>query len=538
MQLNLPFESLGIIYALQEAGFEAYLVGGAVRDLMLKQELINDFDFTTNANPQEIQQLFPGSFYENQFGTVSITHENLLQQLIKQNYSLPKKNIYQRLLDHETALYQTNQKEKIINLKTAKKIHYSLKDKVLDSEKIIEENIPKVYLPPFEITTFRSDGNYTDHRRPESVAWGKTITDDLSRRDFTINAMAIAINKESLKNIFKNQAVAENYQLQANDWQLIDEFQGFQDLKAALIRTVGNPNERFAEDALRMLRAIRLAVQLNMELEKETFLSIQNNHDSLPFISAERVGAEMMKILASPDPARGVKLLDDSGLLNHIIPELKMGKNMDQSGHHKTDVWTHSLDALATCPSKDPVVRLATLIHDIGKPDTYEKKDQEISFYNHEVLGARIASKIAKRLRLSKKDVQRIFILVRYHMFYYQTDHSDASIRRFIKKVSLENIDDILDLREGDRLGSGAKKTSWRLEEFKKRIIEQLNQPMDLSDLAINGQVIMDEFQLKPGPLIGQILNQLLEEVMENPALNTKPSLIEETQKIIKATNN
>ncbi len=538
MHLNLPFESLGIIYALQEAGFEAYLVGGAVRDLMLNQELINDFDFTTNANPQEIQQVFPGSFYENQFGTVSITHENLLQQLIKENYSLPKKNIYQRLLDHETALYKTNQKEKIINLKTAKKIHYSLKDKVLDSEKIIEENVPKVYLPPFEITTFRSDGNYADHRRPESVAWGKTIADDLSRRDFTINAMAIAINKESLKNIFQKQAIAENYQLQTNDWQLIDEFQGFKDLKAGLIRTVGNPNERFAEDALRMLRAIRLAVQLNMELEKETFLSIQNNHDSLSFISAERVGAEMMKILASTDPARGVKLLDDSGLLNHIIPELKMGKNMDQSGHHKTDVWTHSLDALATCPSKDPVVRLATLIHDIGKPDTYEQKDQEISFYNHEVLGARIASKIAKRLRLSKKDVQRVFILVRYHMFYYQTDHSDASIRRFIKKVSLENIDDILDLREGDRLGSGAKKTSWRLEEFKKRIIEQLNQPMDLSDLAINGQIIMDEFQLKPSPLIGQILNQLLEEVMENPALNTKPSLIEETQKIIKATNN
>lgn len=538
MQLNLPFESLCIIYALQEAGFEAYLVGGAVRDLMLKQELINDFDFTTNANPQEIQRVFPGSFYENQFGTVSITHENLLQQLIKKNWSLPKKNIYQRLLDHETALYQTNQKEKIINLKTAKKIHYSLKEKVLDSEKIIEQNAPKVYLPPFEITTFRSDGNYADHRRPESVTWGKTITDDLSRRDFTINAMAIAIDKESLKNIFQKQAIAENYQLQTNDWQLIDEFQGFKDLKTGLIRTVGDPNERFAEDALRMLRAIRLAVQLNMELEKETFLSIQNNHDSLPFISAERVGGEMIKILASTDPARGVKLLDESGLLNHIIPELKMGKNMDQSGHHKTDVWTHSLDALATCPSNDPVVRLATLIHDIGKPDTYDKKDQEISFYNHEVLGARIASKIAKRLRLSKKDVQRVFILVRYHMFYYQTDHSDASIRRFIKKVSLENIDDILDLREGDRLGSGAKKTSWRLEEFKKRIIEQLNQPMDLSDLAINGQIIMDEFQLKPSPLIGQILNQLLEEVMENPALNTKPSLIAETKKIIKSTNN
>jgi len=241
----------------------------------------------------------------------------------------------------------------------------------------------------------------------------------------------------------------------------------------------------------------------------------------------------MIKILASAHPAEGIKLLDETGLLDYIIPELKLGKNMDQPGHHTTDVWVHSLDALEACPSLDPIVRLATLLHDVGKPETYVAQEQEITFYNHEVLGSRIASKIAKRLRLSKKDVQRIFILVRYHMFYYQPEHSDASVRRFIKKVGLENIDDILDLREGDRLGSGAKKTSWRLEEFKKRIIEQLNQPMDLSDLAINGRDLITKLKLKPSQIVGQILNDLLEKVLQNPKLNTKDTLIKEAQKLL-----
>lgn len=536
MQLNLPFESLYIIYSLQQAGYEAYLVGGAVRDLILKQESINDFDFTTNAKPKDIQRIFPESFYENQFGTVSITHEKLVNQIIKENWSLPKKNLYQRLLAQEKVLFKKSQKDKIINLKKAKKIHYSLKEKALASQKIINNNVLKTLFPPFEITTFRSDGNYEDHRRPESVVWGKKVADDLSRRDFTINAMAISLKKQYLINIFKNKSINENYEFQADSWQLIDEYHGFQDLNSKLIKTVGNPQQRFSEDALRMLRAIRLAVQLDMKLEHETYLSIQKNQDSLRFISAERIGAEIMKILASPHPAAGIKLLDETGLLEHIIPELKLGKNMDQPGHHITDVWVHSLDALEACPSTDPIVRLATLLHDIGKPTTYEKKEQEISFYNHDVLGARTASKIAKRLRFSKRDVQRIFILVRYHMFYYQSEHTDASVRRFIKKVGLENIDDILDLREGDRLGSGAKKTSWRLEEFKERIIEQLNQPMDLGDLAINGKVLINKLKLKPSPVIGQILNQLLEKVIQNPALNSRSTLIKEAEKIV-ATN-
>lgn len=534
MQLNLPFESLFVIHALHKAGFEAYLVGGAVRDLILKQGDIQDFDFTTNARPEEIQQVFAKSFYENDFGTVSITHDNLLEQMLSKKLWLPKNNLYQKLLKHDQEIYQKNQQEKIINLKKAKKIHFSLKERALASKKVIAQQKQLSILPPFEITTFRSDGDYADHRRPASVTWGKEIRDDLSRRDFTINAMAIAIDKNYLFQIFKeNNQLQETYQLQPQHWQLIDHFQGFQDLTNKLIRTVGNPNQRFREDALRMLRAIRLAVQLEMELEQATYQSIQKNKDLLKFISFERIGAEIMKILASAHPAEGIKLLDDTGLLEYIIPELKLGKKMDQPGHHTTDVFVHSLDALAACPSRDPVVRLATLLHDIGKPETYKENDQEITFYNHEVLGARTASKIAKRLRLAKKDVQRIFILVRYHMFYYQPEQSDASIRRFIKKVGLENIDDILDLREGDRLGSGAKKTSWRLEEFKERIIEQLNQPMDLTDLAVNGADLIKELKLKPSPVVGQILNELLDKVLQDPQLNTKKLLLKEAKQIL-----
>ncbi len=534
MKLNLPFESLFIIYMLKQAGFEAYIVGGAVRDLILKQEDVKDFDFATSAKPQEIQEVFTNSFYENSFGTVSVTHENLLKQMLNQGWQLPKKNLYKKLLYREKAIAKKDQKEKIINLKEAKKIHASLKNKASSSKKILENKAKKPNLPPFEITTFRSDGDYSDHRRPEAVVWGKRVTDDLSRRDFTINAMAIEINNQYLDKIFnKKAAIQEYYQPEAENWQLIDEYRGYQDLKNKLIRTVGQADQRFKEDALRMLRAVRLAVQLDMRIEKETYSSIKNNKDSLPFISFERIGAEIMKILASPHPADGIKLLDETGLLDHIIPELKLGKKMDQPGHHTTDVWVHSLDALEACPSQDPVVRLAVLLHDVGKPETYSEKDEEITFYNHEVLGSRVASKIAKRLRLAKKDVQRVFILVRYHMFYYQPEHTDASIRRFIKKVGLENIDDILDLREGDRLGSGAKKTSWRLEEFKDRIIEQLNQPMDLSDLAINGQDLIKSLKIKPSPTIGQILKELLEKVLQDPKLNKKDLLIREARKIL-----
>lgn len=526
MSLNLPFEVLYILYLLNKNGFEGFLVGGAVRDLVMNSEpsSIKDYDFTSNATPTEIQNIFKDSFYENKFGTVSITHEKLLD-LIKQKYLLPTKNLGHLFVPKiETG-------NKIIDLKNAKKIHSSLKEKVNPTdqlEKPIESD-----LAPFEITTFRSDGEYVDHRRPSEVTFGKNIKEDLERRDFTINALAIAVDQKYLQEIFAKKEIQEKYLIEESHFELIDHHHGQIDIGKRIIRTVGKPDQRFAEDALRMLRAIRLAVQLNMDIDTETYFAIKFHKDSLKFVSFERIRDEFLKVLGSNNPAKGIEMLDKTGLLMQIIPELYPGIDMQQRGHHTTDVWTHSIDALRHCPSKDPIVRLAALLHDVGKPPSYKEENDEITFYNHDILGSRMASKIASRLKLSKKDIQRVFILVRYHMFHYQEHHSDASIRRFIRRVGFENIDDILDLREGDRLGSGAKKTSWRLEEMKKRIIEQLNQPMGLDDLNINGNDLMNELALKPGPILGEILDKLLEKVLENPELNSKEQLLEEAKKLI-----
>lgn len=526
MTLNLPFEVLYILNKLIENDFEAYLVGGAVRDLVMEAKIveIKDFDFTTNATPAEIQKVFPDSFYENKFGTVSVTQENLLEEIAKK-YQLPKQNLSSFDKEEKTT------SNRIIDLKNAKKIHISLKDKATTAKQISETKSNG--LAPFEITTYRSDGEYLDHRRPETVDFGQNIEEDLERRDFTINALAIAVDRDFLKQIFDQKNLASSYQLKKSDYALIDLHHGQEDIEKRIIRTVGNPDQRFTEDALRMLRAVRLAVQLKMDIETSTYFAIKYHKDLLKFVSFERIRDEFMKILSSRDPAKGIELLDQVELLRNIIPELYPGIGMQQRGHHTTDVWTHSIDALRHCPSQDPIVRLAALLHDIGKPPSYKEENKEITFYSHDILGSRMASKIAERLRLPKKDVQRIFTLVRYHMFHYQANHSDASIRRFIRRVGFENIDDILDLREGDRLGSGAKKTSWRLEEMKQRIIEQLNQPMGLDDLAINGNDLMNELKLKPGPILGEILDKLLEEVLENPTLNQKEKLLEEAKRLV-----
>lgn len=527
MTLNLPLEVLYLIHQFKQNKFEAYLVGGAVRDLAmnLAPELIKDFDLTTDATPSEIQKIFQNSFYENKFGTVSLTHENLIEELSKK-YKLPDKNLADFIKKEEL---KTN---RIIDLKKAKKIHYSLKDQVSNQDKDLTEK--NNHVPPFEMTTFRSDGEYLDHRRPDQVSFGNSLDEDLQRRDFTINALAITVDEKYLQEIFNQKQLNSSYEIEKEDFQLIDLHHGQEDLDKRIIRTVGKADQRFAEDALRMLRAVRLAVQLDMDIETDTYYAIKYHKDLLKFVSFERIRDEFIKILASDQPAKGIELLDETGLLVHIIPELYQGVDMQQRGHHVTDVWTHSLDALRYCPSSDPIVRLATLLHDIGKPVTYKEENGEITFYSHDVLGSRIASKIATRLKLSKKEIQRVFTLVRYHMFHYQEHHSDASIRRFIRRVGFENIDDILDLREGDRLGSGAKKTSWRLEEMKQRIIEQLNQPMGLDDLAVNGHDLMQELALKPGPILGEILDKLLEKVLENPQLNDKENLIQEAKKILK----
>jgi putative nucleotidyltransferase with HDIG domain len=517
--LILPTSSLYIIYALKKAGFEAFLVGGAVRDLMgnslgyyeLKKRLVTgDFDFTTDATPEEIMTIFPDSFYENKFGTVSVPYQKLMAMLAKQLEEEEEFFASPTLPDLEVAK---------IPIEETTKLHESL---TLPTIKTVEE-LPKNY----EITTYRVGEKYEEsNRRPSSLSWGKTISDDLNRRDFSVNALAITFDQKWLTKIFQAEKVATQYTVLTKDYTLMDNFGGMQDLKDNLIRAIGEAKKRFEEDPLRLMRAVRLSVQLNFGIDEKTYEAIRESASLIKTVSAERIRDEWWRILGSDYAKEGVMLLNETGLLQYMIPELILMQGVAQSGHHLTDVWIHSLDALAECPSSDPLVRLATLLHDVGKPATQRMLNGKYTFYNHQVIGAYMAKEIAQRLKFSKAQVQRIFILVRYHMFNYEPDHSDASIRRFMRQVGLENLNDILDLREADRLGSNARKTSWRLEEMKKRMIEQLHQPLQVRDLVINGDDLMREFDLKPGPILGRVLKGLLQEVLEDSSLNQKEKLL------------
>ena len=511
--LRLPSGPLYIIYRLKKAGYEAFLVGGAVRDSLgnalgfyqtAKTIDADDFDFTTNATPEQIMAVFPQSFYKNTFGTVSVTPHDLRQLM-----GLPPQPVAPAV---PVAAGR-------IDITAATRLHESLDLPTHPRE----PQEPKNY----EITTYRVGETYTNdsHRRPQSWQWGTSISDDLSRRDFTINALALTINLPLLEKFF-GHVPDDTYPLRATDYTLIDDFAGLTDLQDNLVQAIGDPDERFREDALRLMRAVRLSVQLNFAIEDHTYQALKRQADLLQSISGERIRDEFFKILASDYPKEGVMLLDETGLLTYIVPELLAAKGVAQSGHHLTDVWVHSLDALANCPSIDPLVRLASLLHDVGKPATQEMIDGQYTFYNHQNVGAKMVRHIAHRLKLSRADTDRLTTLVRHHMFHYQPTDTDAAIRRFMRQVGLDNLNDILDVREADRLGSNARKTSWRLEEMKQRMIAQLHQPMQVRDLAIGGHELMDHFHLSPGPILGEVLQALLERVLDDATLNTPEQLL------------
>ncbi len=456
MRLAVNEAVVEVIRTLENAGYEAYVVGGAVRDLLLSRP-VPDWDVATNATPDEVMRLFQESFYDNAYGTVMVTGKHLCEQ-------------------------------------------FEMPEGVIHQESVVD------------ITTYRSEEGYSDRRRPDNVVWGKTIEEDLKRRDFTINAIALKILETSGVK---------------HEVELVDGYGGREDIEKKLIRAVGDPRRRFEEDALRMMRAVRIASQLGFEIEKETEEAIQKNAKLIEEISWERIGAETMKILASDNPAEGVEKMREVGLLKYVIPELLEGVGLAQKGRHKYDVYRHSIESLRNCPSPDPVVRLATLVHDVAKPIVVKNAGQreKVTFHNHEVVGARVAKKISERLRLSKKDQDLIFTLVRWHMFSYDKMMTDAAIRRFIKNVGRENIHKMMMLRVGDRLGGGSKATSWRLTELQKRIGEQLYQPMSLKDLQIDGSSVMRILKVGPGPKVGKILNVLFDEVMEDTSKNTKEYL-------------
>ncbi len=360
----------------------------------------------------------------------------------------------------------------------------------------------------YEVTPFRKEGKYSDARHPDQISWAKTLEEDLARRDFTINAMGFSD-------------------------KLIDPFDGQKDLKEKVIRAVGNADDRFTEDGLRLMRAIRFATQLGFTVEEETWKAICQNSNLISQISHERIRDELVKILASDYPADGIKLLDNSGLLEYILPELTAGKGVTQKGtHHVDDVFTHSLNCLAACQNKNWVVRFATLLHDVGKPVTYVDRNGKATFYNHETVGAHVAKDICNRLHFSKEDRDKVYMLVRWHMFSVSEFITDAAVRRFIARVGKENTTDMLDLRTADRVGSGTPPTSWRHEEFKARIIKVQQHIPSVTDLKVNGKDVMEVLGIDPGPKVGEILAKLFAIISDDPLKNERDYLLKRIEEI------
>ncbi|MBI2021848.1 CCA tRNA nucleotidyltransferase [Candidatus Daviesbacteria bacterium] len=501
MDYKLPKEVLEILNKFKKANYQIYIVGGAVRDLLMDRQ-VRDWDFTTDAKPEEILKLFPQGFYDNKFGTVGVP--------IKMEKAGGSEEGSRRL--PEAYLMQAKDSRRdteltgpaIYEVTTMRKEgDYESRDKSLASSH------PSQII---EITTMRREGDYRDHRHPVKVGWTNKIEEDLARRDFTINAMALAD-------------------------KIADPFNGQQDLKDKLVCAVGDPNLRFKEDALRLIRAIRIASELEFDIEKVTFLAIVKNAQLIKEIAWERIRDELFKILASMNPYVGIDKLREAGILQIILPELERCFGLKQEGpkHDRVyDIGKHSLLTLKFTPSSDPLVRLAALLHDIGKPETVNtQKSGNVTFYNHDKVGGDIVIKIAQRFNLSKKQTDKLFKLVRWHLFSVDENQTNAAIRRFIKNVGLENIQDMMALRIGDRLGGGTEKAvSWRMDNFKSRIKKVLEKPFSISDLKVNGKDVMKVLNIKPGPKVGQVLEKLFKEVLEDSSKNNKEYLLKRIKEL------
>lgn len=437
LKFKIPEEVRNISRVLSDAGFENYLVGGCVRDLVIGR-IPKDWDFATIATPEEIQKIFPDSFYENAFGTVGVKTESV---------------------------------------------------------------------GIVEITPYRTESSYSDKRHPDTVEWARTVEEDLARRDFTINALAYNVKTEELK----------------------DLSEGLKDVEKKTIRTVGKPEKRFGEDALRMFRAIRLASELNFAIEHETQEAIMRNADLLENISRERIRDEFSKIIASDNPAVAFDLAARLGVLKFISPEFEKGIGMEQNQAHAYSVWEHLLRTLQHAVTKNfPFhVRLAAFFHDIAKPHTRKRIKNQWTFYNHEVLGAKLSKETLSDLRFSKDIVEKVTKLVRWHMFFSDTEKITLSaVRRIVRNVGPDLIWDLVNLRVCDRIGTGRpKETPFRLRKYKSMIEEAMRDPISAKQLKINGADIMKLTNLGPGPHIGFILEILLSEVLDNPQLNTLESL-------------
>lgn len=437
---QIPKEIRGVVALLQHNGFEAHLVGGCVRDLYLNRTP-RDWDVTTNATPERIQEIFPHTFYENTFGTVGVV-----------------------LDDAEDPTLKT-----------------------------------------IEVTPYRKEGKYSDKRRPDEVIFGATLEEDLARRDFTVNAFAY----------------------DPTDDVLVDLYDGERDLAKKTIRAVGTPDERFGEDALRMLRAVRLATELHFDIEQKTSDAIRTLSKNLKEISNERIRDEFSKILLSDAPFRGLELLSEHKLLEYIVPELSEGIGVNQNQAHSYTVFEHIGRTLQAAADKNfsLELRLAALFHDIAKPRTkaMDTKKNDWSFHGHEVFGSNLARKRLVELRYPNEIVDTVTKLVRWHMFFSDTEQiTHSAVRRLIRNVGTENVESILNLRICDRIGTGRpKEQPYRLRKYKAMIDEVMRDPVSVGMLKIDGKGVMTLLGEKPGPRIGWILHALLEDVLDDPLRNT-----------------
>ncbi len=454
--LEIPSEVLSVINILNDKGFDAYLIGGCVRDILLKRKP-KDWDITTNATPEEIISLFPDTFYENNYGTVGIVNEEAKEETLK----------------------------------------------------------------VIEITPYRLEAEYSDNRRPDNVTFSQNLEDDLQRRDFTINAIALNV-------------------LDKNSGEYLDYYKGHEDLHAKIVRTVGDAHDRFNEDGLRILRAVRIATEIGFEIDPKTEKAIQDNVILLKNIAKERIRDEFTKIIMSNNPMSGLILCQKLGLIPYIVPEIKQTVSIEQSRSHIYDVFEHSLRALQHTADKkySLEMRLAALFHDIGKPKTRRRDEvQDLwTFYGHEVVGARMVAEILTDLRYSKKIIEKVTKLVRWHMFFADTEQiSLSAVRRIISSVGRDNIWDLMNLRGADRMGMGRPKESpYRLRKYHSMVEEAMTDPVSVGMLKIDGKKLMEVTHETPGPKIGYVLHALLEEVLENPALNTDIYLKKRSKELIK----
>jgi tRNA nucleotidyltransferase (CCA-adding enzyme) len=442
-ELDVPEEIRALCGTLRDAGFEAYLVGGCVRDLLLKREP-KDWDITTNAKPEEIQKLFPETFYENDYGTVGVVTGS------------------------------ENPRLKVV-----------------------------------EITPYRIEGKYSNARHPDEVRFSDKLEDDLERRDFTINAIAY----------------------DASSGELVDKHGGIKDLERHTIVTVGDPAERFAEDALRMLRAVRISAELDFAIDGNTAQGIATNAEHLEKISQERVRDELTRILLSPRPLQALYVAQKLGILKYVIPELEEGIGCAQNQAHSFDVFEHLLRSVQHAADKNwsLEVRLAALLHDVGKPATrlWSDEKNDWTFHGHDMASARMAKKILTNLKFPNDVIEKVVTLVRWHMFFSDPDVITISaVRRVIARVGVDNITDLVNLRVCDRIGTGRpKEHPFRLRKYMSMIDEALRDPVSVAMLKIDGAKIMEITGAKPGPRIGWSLHALLEEVLDDPQKNTEEYL-------------